>query len=82
MAPNLPSRERGLAPLSDPLAPCGMLPGQRVRPADRLIAEFRSMQREAEQASRWITASHWQHAAELAEAILRDDSGIDFDPTQ
>lgn len=72
---------RGLAPLSDPLAPSLPLPGQRMSPSDRLIAEFRALQHEAEQAKRWITASHWQHAGDLAEAILRDDAQTDFDPT-
>lgn len=71
----------GLAPLSDPLAPQWLLPGQRLSPADRLIRELRALQRECEHAQRWMTASHWQHAADLAEAILRDDQAPDFDPT-
>ena len=72
---------KGLAPLSDPTKRGGMLPGQRATPAERLIDEFRLMQHDAERASRWITASHWQHAAELAEAILLS-SAVDFDPTE
>lgn len=72
----------GLAPLSDPEKRAWLLPGQRMSPADRLIAEFRSLQAECEAAHRWITASHWQHAGDLAEAILRrDDGGVDFDVT-
>lgn len=71
----------GLAPLSNPAEPAWLLPGQRFTPADRLIAEFRSLQAECEKAMRWITAAQWQHAGDLAEAILRADPGTDFDPT-
>lgn len=72
----------GLAPLSDPAAARGgLLPGQRLTQAERLIGELRSLQHDAEAASRWITASHWQHAADLAEAILRGTPDVDFDPT-